>query len=40
MKYGVKDLRKLMEQNGNKGGSMIIKQELIDILREKKTAVA
>ena len=36
MKYRVKDLRELMKQNGIKGGSMMIKQELIDILREKQ----
>jgi len=36
MKYRVKDLKKLMKENGIRGGSMIIKQELIDILREKQ----
>ena len=36
MKYRVKDLKELMKQNRIKGGSMMIKQELIDILREKQ----
>jgi len=37
MKYRVKDLKGLMKENGIKGRSMmIIKQELIDILREKQ----
>jgi len=36
MKYRVKDLKGLMEENGIKGGSMMIKQEMIDILREKQ----
>jgi len=36
MKYRVKDLIELMKENGIKGGSMMIKQELIDILREKQ----
>ena len=34
MNYRVKDLKKLMKENGIKGGSMMIKQELIHILRE------
>jgi len=36
MKYRVKDLKELIKENGIKGGSMMIKQELIDILREKQ----
>jgi len=36
MNYRVKDLKKLMKENGIKGWSMMIKQELIDILREKQ----
>jgi len=36
MKYRVKDLKELIKQNGIKGGSMMIKQELIDILTEKQ----
>ena len=36
MKYRVKDLIELMKENGIKGGSMMIKQELIDIQKEKQ----
>ena len=36
MKYPVKDFKELMKENGIKGGSMMIKQELIDVLREKQ----
>jgi len=36
MKYRVKDLKERMKQNGIKRGSMMIKQELINILREKQ----
>jgi len=36
MKYRVEDLKKLMKENKIKGRSMMIKQELIDILREKQ----
>ena len=36
MKYLMKDLRKLMKENGIKGSWSMLKQELIDVLREKE----
>jgi len=36
VKYRVKDLKELTKENGIKGESMVIKEELIDILREKQ----
>jgi len=34
MKYRVKDLKEVMKENGIKGGSMRVKQELIYIFRK------
>ena len=36
MKYLMKDLRKLMKENGIKGSWSMLKQEMIDVLREKE----
>ena len=36
MTYRVNDLRKIMKDNGIKDGYMMVKREIIDLLREKQ----